>query len=1162
MSCYSKLLLTSPEYKNIKINIEKNRFPFGVLGVPPTPKAFLIHTLCEENPHGAVVLVPDEASGERLYTDLKALGSRCVTYPARDLEFHPVESSSNDYEQKRIGALSKMISGECNILILSAEAAMGRTLPKDELIKRTFTLTPGMEITTDEIREKLVKCGYSAADMVEGAGQFSLRGGILDIYPPNSENPVRIEFWGDEIDTIAQFDVISQRRKDNTDSISLAPVKEILIDDTEALADKLASLCKGIRTKNAAKVKEFLQKDEGLLRNGFLPGCSDKYLPLVYKEKVTPLDYFPDSLLIVTETAGVKEKATVNEKLHNEELRELFLDGVLCKGLDDYYIGFSELSDYYTLCRTIYADNFARGSFDTPVRDLVNFHINQISAWDGSYKFLLEDISHPVKNKYTILVFAGTDKAATGLFEELTDDEFPAILCKNTPEVLQKGYINILSGALNAGMDYPGEKLIVISYGRHAKAERRSVKKYQKNKNSFNSLEELHTGDYVVHKTNGIGIFDGIHKVQMEGVTKDYIKIKYAKGDILYVPVTKLELVTKYVGPHEEDSSRTVKINRLGSGDWEKTKARVRGAVKDIAADLIKLYAARQSTPGFAFSPDIDMQNDFERRFEFEETEDQLRCIDEIKYDMEKNCPMDRLLCGDVGFGKTEVALRAAFKCICDGKQVALLVPTTILALQHYRTILHRFEGFPIEADMLCRFRNAKQQKEIIKRIKAGAVDIVSGTHRIISKDVEFKDLGLLIVDEEQRFGVAQKEKLKEKFPAVDVLTLSATPIPRTLNLAMSGIRDLSVIEEAPMDRYPVQTYVLEHDMGILSQAIAKELRRGGQVYYLHNNISDITETAGALKDFFPDAEIAVAHGKMNEEELSDVWKKLTEGEIDILVCTTIIETGVDVPNVNTLIIENADKMGLSQLHQLRGRVGRSSRRASCYCTFRKDKQLSEIADRRLSAIREFSQFGSGFKIAMRDLEIRGAGNLLGARQHGHLESVGYDMYMELLSEAIAKQKNGEENYKPKNTCQVDIQTDAFIPEDYISSYPQRIGIYKRIADIHTEEDASDVLDELIDRYGEPPQCVMGLIQVSLMRNSAADSGIYEITQRGNSLLLFVNEIDKSILSKLSVMRGRVMANASQKPYYSIRLKDPKNPVDTFREIIQALNAAKQIQND
>lgn len=1153
MSCYSKLLQNTPEYNNIRRNTEKNLFPFGVLGLPPTPKAFLIHTLCENSSHGVVVLVPDEAAGEKLFTDLNALGSKCAVYPARDFGFYSTDSSSREYEQKRIAALSKMISGECEILILSAEAALQRTLPKAELTSRTFSLETGTEISTDEIRKRLVKCGYTYSEMVEAAGQFSVRGGILDIFPPNSDSPVRIEFWGDEIDSMSYFDTVSQRRTDPVEKISLAPVTEILIDSYEEFAEKIEKLQKGIRSKKADKIKEELAKAARELKDGFAPGCCDKYMPLCYDEFVTPIDYFPDALLIVTESSGVKEKATAVEKQHLEELRELFGDGILCKGLDEYYSSFSKLKDLYPLRKTIFVDNFARGSFDVPVKDLITFHINQISAWDGSYKLLVEDIEHPVKNKYTVLVFAGTEKGAEGLFDELVSDDYPAVLLKNSPEFLQKGYVNVLTGALTAGMDYPGEKIIVISYARHAKSSRSNVKKYKKDKNSFNSLEELHLGDYVVHKTNGIGIFDGIHKVQMDGVTKDYIKIKYAKGDILYVPVTKLELVSKYVGPHEEDSSRTVKINRLGSGDWEKTTARVRGAVKDIAADLIKLYAKRQSTQGFAFSPDIDMQSDFERRFEFDETDDQLRSINEIKADMEKPYPMDRLLCGDVGFGKTEVALRAAFKCICDGKQVAFLVPTTILALQHYRTVLHRFEGFPIEADMLCRFRNAKQQKEIIKKIKTGSLDMVIGTHRIISKDVEFKNLGLLIIDEEQRFGVGQKEKLKEKFPTVDVLTLSATPIPRTLNLALSGIRDLSVIEEAPLDRYPVQTYVTEHDMGIVSQAIAKELRRGGQVYYLHNNISDISECAANLKEFFPDATIETAHGKMNEEELSEVWKRLTEGEIDILVCTTIIETGVDVPNVNTLIIENANCFGLSQLHQLRGRVGRSTRRASAYCTFQKDRQLNEIADKRLSAIREFTQFGAGFKIAMRDLEIRGAGNLLGARQHGHLESVGYDMYMELLSEAIEKEKGGEENFKPKKTCQVDIQTDAFIPDDYISSYPQRIGIYKRIADIHTEEDSSDVLDELIDRYGEPPECVLGLIKISLLRNSAADAGITEITQRGNSLLFYVGAIDKDALKKLSVLKGRVMANASVKPYYSVRIPNNTSPVDTIAQVVNLL---------
>ena len=1153
MSCFSSLFSTSPEYKRISYNMEKGNFPFGVLGLPPTPKAMLIHTLCEESSYGAVVLTPDDATSEKLCTDLTALGSKAVTYPARDFNFYSVETSSKEYEQKRIGALSKMISGECNVLLLSAEAALQKIMPKCELISKIFSLEEGQEISTDDIRRKLISCGYSAADMVEGPGQFSVRGGILDIYPCNLDAPVRIEFWGDEIDTISFFDIVSQRRTQRIEKISLSPVSEIIFSDFDKAADRLSEIAKAVRTKNADKVKQFLRRDEDLLRSGITPGCLDKYLPVAYEALSSPLEYFPDALLICCETSGIKEHAISTEKLTNEEIKELFTDGELCKGLDNYYLSFQDILKNYTEKKTVYIDNFARGSFDTPVKDLINYHINQISAWDGSYSFLAEDIAVPVKNKYTVIVFAGNRKNAESIFTSLSNDAFRCVLHNTLPESLDKGVINILPGAMGAGVDYPGEKILMISYGRFAKASRGSVKKYHKKANAFNSLEELHVGDYVVHEQHGIGIFQGIEKKVINKTVKDYIKIRYAKNGVLFIPVTSLELISKYIGPHEEDSQRTVKLNTIGGTDWERTKTKVRSAVKDIAKDLIRLYAQRQNAEGYAFSPDIDMMNDFERRFEFDETDDQLRCINEIKHDMEKSCPMDRLLCGDVGFGKTEVALRAAFKCICDGKQVALLVPTTILAYQHYRTILHRFEGFPIEAEMLCRFRTAKQQKEIIKNIKAGAVDIVAGTHRIISKDVEFRDLGLLIVDEEQRFGVVQKEKLKEKFPDVDVLTLSATPIPRTLNLALSGIRDLSVIEEAPMDRHPVQTFVIEHDMGIISQAIAKELRRGGQVYYLHNNTNDIDLVADQLQKLFPDATIAIAHGKMNENELTDVWKRLTEGEVDILVCTTIIETGVDVPNANTLIIENADCMGLSQLHQLRGRVGRSTRRASAYCTFRKNKQLSEIADRRLSAIREFTQFGSGFKIAMRDLEIRGAGNLLGAQQHGHLASVGYDMYMTLLEEAVAEIKGTKEPGAPKPVCQIDIQQDAHIPESYISSYQQRLSVYKRIADIRNEEDFSDVLDELIDRWGEPPRSVVGLLKIPLIRSAAVAHGIYKIAQNDGYVCLYTTEIKPEITKKLAVLKGRIRIFSKGLPCYGVAVAD--SPVATLEEAIKALNA-------
>lgn len=761
----------------------------------------------------------------------------------------------------------------------------------------------------------------------------------------------------------------------------------------------------------------------------------------------------------------------------------------------------------------------------------------------------MDDLSPLVQKDSTVVVMGGTEKAAKNLAEDLENEDIPALYFPLEPAEFPRGRVSVLPGALSGGFGYPHEKFYAFTYGRNAVAskKRKSRSGFKKGQ-SLHSLDELKKGDYVVHSLHGIGVFDGINKLEVGKITKDYIKIKYAKGDVLYVPVTQLDLVSKYIGPHEDDG-RTVKLNKIGGKDWEKTRNKVRAAVKDMADQLIALYSKRQNSPGYAFSPDIDMQSDFERRFEYDETSDQLRAIDEIKGDMEKPYPMDRLLCGDVGFGKTEVALRAAFKCAADGKQCAILVPTTILAYQHYRTILKRFDGFPVEIEMLSRFRTPKEQEKILKNLKRGSLDIIVGTHRLVSKDVKFKDLGLLIVDEEQRFGVAQKEKLKELFPTVDVLTLSATPIPRTLNMAMTGIRDMSVIEEAPQDRYPVQTYVIEHDMGILCEAMEKELRRGGQVYYLHNRVESIESTAAKIKEMMPSARIAVAHGRMGEEELSEIWRDLLEGDIDILVCTTIIETGVDVPNCNTLIIEDADRLGLAQLHQIRGRVGRSTRRASAYFTFKRGKELSEIANRRLSAIREYTEFGSGFKIAMRDLEIRGAGNVLGAQQHGHMEAVGYDMYLQLLGEAVEEEK-GEKPISRKKECLIDMQIDAHIPDNYIKSIPQRLAVYRRIADIKNTEDAEDVKDELRDRFGEIPQSVQGLIDVSLLRNTAAAKGIYEIGQKGNSVILYVNDIDtNTVLNLSSMMRGRVSIMDYGKKHIAVKIADGQSPLDTLKEI-------------
>ncbi|MFR3203118.1 MAG: transcription-repair coupling factor, partial [[Clostridium] leptum] len=719
---------------------------------------------------------------------------------------------------------------------------------------------------------------------------------------------------------------------------------------------------------------------------------------------------------------------------------------------------------------------------------------------------------------------------------------------RDDAKTLSLGRVTVLPGSLSAGFEYPTANFALITHGHFAAAPKRTRKR-QKNAKEIYSLSELAPGDYIVHSAHGVGVFEGIHKLEMQGVTKDYLKVRYAKGDILYVPVTQLDMVSKYIGPKEEVK---VRLNRLGGQDWQKAKARVRSAVKDIAKELIKLYAERMKLKGHAFPPDTGWQRDFESRFEYEETEDQLRCIQEIKEDMEKEQPMDRLLCGDVGFGKTEVALRAAFKCVTDSKQCALLVPTTILAWQHYQTVTQRFEGFPIKVEILSRFRTPKQQAEILKQLKRGEIDMIIGTHRLVQKDVQFRDLGLVIIDEEQRFGVAQKERFKSVTKNVDVLTLSATPIPRTLNMALSGIRDMSSLEEAPQDRHPVQTYVLEYDQAVINDAVRRELRRGGQVYYLHNKVESIERVAARLQAQIPEAKVGFGHGKMPEGELSEVWRRVMEQEINVLVCTTIIETGVDVPNVNTIIIEDADHMGLSQLHQIRGRVGRSSRRAYAYLTFTRNKVLSEISQKRLAAIREFTEFGSGFKIAMRDLELRGAGNILGGEQHGHMETVGYDMYLRLLGEAVSEEK-GEEASSYELECLVDVQVQAHIPEGYIESLSPRLEIYRRISDIRSQDDAMDVLDELIDRFGEPPASVKGLIDVALIRNTAASLGIYEIKQNAGALLLYQRKLDMEFVSRLiGVFKKRVLVNAGAKPYISVKLQAGDSPLETLRQVFQA----------
>ncbi len=1153
MSFFKNALLRPSEYPTLVKYIKNGRTPLGALGLSQIHKANIISSLCEDfAPRQAVVVVPDETQGTRLCKDLNAFGCNALLYPAGDISLRTTQVKSHEYEHRRLSVLGKLLDGNADAVVLSAEAALQFTIPPEELFKRRITIKVGDEITIEKLTDKLINSGYTSSENVEGSGQYAVRGGIVDVFSPDSDTPFRIDFWGDTVDSISYFDTQTQRRISQTDEVTITPAAEICCTN-DKLAVLIEEFSKTVKGKGSVKFKESLQKDIDSLQSGISLCSADRYLPIVYDKPATLFDYVDRPLLFVSESFSVKDKGDAAFRLFCEEYKAYLEEGVTGKGLDGYMMSFSSLTQFYSDLGVIYLDNLARGSFDIPVKELITFSARQISAWNGSVSLLKDDLSpYTGKNsKHCIVIMSGTPKSAEALAGDLKSDGYNASFTADLPDEPAAGRIIVTPGGFSSGFEYPGAYFLTITYGAH---ESLPVAKRAKKVNKaavFNSLEELHKGDYIVHAAHGIGIFDGITQLESDGNIKDYIKIKYAKGDVLYVPVTQLDHVSKYIGPNSD--SGTLKLNRLGGSEWNKTRSRVRSAVKDMAKELIELYAKRMNMPGHAFSPDIDMQSDFERRFEFDETEDQLRCINEVKKDMEQPHPMDRLLCGDVGFGKTEVAIRAAFKCVADGKQCAILVPTTILALQHFQTIRKRIEGFPVEVQMLSRFVSPKQQENIKKDLKRGYVDIIVGTHRLISNDIQFRDLGLIIVDEEQRFGVAQKEKLKTAYPDVDVLTLTATPIPRTLNMAMSGIRDMSILEEAPQDRHPVQTYVIEHDMEVLAQAMNNELRRGGQVYYLHNRTDTISKTASKIKELLPDARVQYAHGQMNEEKLSDIWRSLMEGETDILVCTTIIETGVDVPNVNKLIVENADRMGLSQLHQLRGRVGRSSRRASAYFTFTRGKELSEVAAKRLTAIREYTEFGSGFKIAMRDLEIRGAGNILGTQQHGHMEAVGYDLYMKMLSQAVSEEK-GETLPQPDKVCLIELPIDASIPSDYIKSVPHKIAMYRRIADIRCEEDADDVIDELIDRFGDPPSSVVGLITVAQLRNTAIDLGIYEINRAGDTVRLFIESLDMARISALAqAMKGRITVSAAGKPHIAVKLHPGEDQLTIIKKALDIM---------
>ena len=1115
-------LKTMPEYCSLLEGLSR-RESAAFTGVGQINRTHLIAGLHRDLACPLVLICQDDLAARRLQEELKAfLGATPPVLPSRELTLYDTAVVSRSWEQSRLCQLYALAAGETKIQIMTWESLSQRTMPPHVLNQAAFHLTVGKEYVLEELLEQLQSSGYSRCGMVEGPGQFSVRGGIVDIYSPAADWPVRVEFFGDELDTMGFFDPTSQRRTANAESVLILPVAET---QPRLHPQGLPGLCSDLqkeiaRQKRRKHVNEELVKtltqDLEKYENGLHNPASDRYMSLIYPEAATAADYIPtDAVVVLCDHSNLHRAAKTRTEEVGLQLDSLLQTGLVCGELCDFVCQWEDFCDQLTGRTVLYLDTFAGTSYPDTNRPrlLLPMTAKQLPGYGGNLDTAASDLSHYQKMGFSCLVLCGTRRRAEILQEMLRGKDLSAFLCIPLTTMPAPGQILLAEGSLPFGMEYPSIKLAVLTEGqllsKGSAPAKKSTKKAATNRQKLNSFTDLTPGDLVVHDNYGIGRFVAMERIKVDGAIKDYIKIAYQGSDTLFVPATQLDMVSKYIGGGEE---ATVRLNKIGSDAWQKTKAKARKAAKDMAEELIKLYAARKRQEGYAFAADSPWQQEFEDNFPYPETDDQLRCIAEIKKDMESLTPMDRLLCGDVGFGKTEVALRAVMKAIMDGKQAAILVPTTILAQQHYQTAVARFRGFPVNIDVLSRFRSAAEQRRTVQNLRSGSVDLIIGTHKLLQKSIGFKDLGLLIVDEEQRFGVSHKERLKELSKGVDVLTLSATPIPRTLNMALSGIRDMSTLEEPPADRYPVQTYVMEHNNAIIDDAIRREIARGGQVYYLHNRVETIDQCASALKRRIPGLSVAVAHGQIGEDALSDIMQSMAAGEIQVLVCTTIIETGLDIPNANTLIIENADRFGLSQLHQLRGRVGRSTRHAYAYFTYRPDKSLTEIAEKRLAAIRDFAEFGSGFKIAMRDLEIRGAGNLLGAEQSGHMMSVGYDMYLKLLDEAVLE----EQGQAPKNPdCTADLNVTANVAPEYVARGEERMDLYRRMAAIRSQEDADDLLDEIVDRYGEPTKGVLNLIDIALLRAQAREVGIQDIRQKAGNVQFTLSNLNFEAVSAM-----------------------------------------------
>lgn len=1159
------------EYDQLIRGIKQGEFPVQLIGCMDTQESHMIYGTGRDK-RIRLVITHNEVRAKELVEDLKLYDHDVMYYPAKDFIFYSADVHGQAIVKERLKVIKRLLEKEPLTVVTTLDGGMDYCLPFERYQENRIHVAEEEILDLEEFKKNLVAIGYENTGQVQKEGEFSVRGGIIDVFPLTEECPYRIELWGDEVDGIRRIDVESQRSVETVSEIEIYPATEIFLEEDRIL-EGMHRMEEEMQTcvhrfeeegkkeeasrlrQSVANFRETYEVYHGLVN-------LESYVSYFTKNVSSFFDYFKgeDVCVYLDEPARCIEKGEAVEYEFRESMVSRLEKGYILPGqmevLFSLPVLLKKLSELPLLLMT--ALDMKVKEFN--VRHKYNFQIQAAPSYNNNFSLLAKDILRLKKNGYRVLVLSASGTRAERLCQDLQDYEIPAFYSRDLSHELLPGEVMIGKGTLRKGFEYPNLRFVVMTegdiFGGVKKKRKKRVKRYEGA--AIHSFNDLKIGDYVVHENHGLGIYEGIEKIEVDHITKDYLKVAYAGGSNLYIPATSLEVLQKYAG---SDAAKVPKLNKLNSPEWKKTKTRVKGAVKEIAQELVDLYAKRQAKQGHAFEKDTVWQREFEEVFPYEETEDQLHAIEDTKKDMESIKAMDRLICGDVGYGKTEIAIRAAFKAVMDGKQVAVLVPTTILAGQHYNTFVQRMRDYSVEVGMLSRLRTPKENRETVEKLRKGAIDIVIGTHRLLAKDVVYKDLGLLIVDEEQRFGVTHKEKLKQLKNDIDVLTLTATPIPRTLHMSLVGIRDMSVLEEPPVDRMPIQTFVMEKNDEIVREAILRELGRGGQVYYVYNRVANMDIIAGEVQKLVPEAIVAYAHGQMNERELERTMFAFVNGEIDVLVSTTIVETGLDIPNVNTIIIDEADKLGLSQLYQLRGRVGRSNRTAYAFLMYKRDKMLKEVAEKRLAAIKEFTELGSGFKISMRDLEIRGAGNLLGARQHGHMEAVGYDLYCKMLNEAVKRLK-GEKVENDEFETNIDLKMDAFIPADYIPNEFQKLDVYKRIAEIETEPERDDMVDELIDRFGEPPQSVCNLLEIALLKAKAHDAYITAIVEKANQIRITMFPQAKVATDKipdlLAVYQGKLRFVPETTPYFVYQQKE--EPL--LRQLSELVNEMQKIKEE